>query len=203
MVKRLLLLVMLMSGCMVANAQADSDKDFISQTSKDLVNQWDTEAFQNVLNLLNQLFSYNTEEISVWGSNAIKATKTAITTPYKGITEGKMLMIRPSTFTGHFNVVNNRWVYQGAADDLQFSFKDQEGNSCLALITSSGNTQTITLTYEYVSVSTEAMMEGICSGMVSAGVTMPFKATNTLSAPALLRTSCPVYSPSSFALKAI
>ena len=149
MVKRLLLLVMLMSGCMVANAQADSDKDFISQTSKDLVNQWDTEAFQNVLNLLNQLFSYNTEEISVWGSNAIKATKTAITTPYKGITEGKMLMIRPSTFTGHFNVVNNRWVYQGAADDLQFSFKDQEGNSCLALITSSGNTQTITLTYEY------------------------------------------------------
>lgn len=149
MVKRLLLLVMLMSGCMVANAQADSDKDFISQTSKDLIDQWDAEAFQNVLNLLNQLFSYNTEEISVWGSNAIKATKTAITTPYKGITEGKMLMIRPSTFTGHFNVVNNRWVYQGAADDLQFSFKDKDGNSCLALITSSGNTQTITLTYEY------------------------------------------------------
>ena len=69
MVKRLLLLVMVMLGCLYAKAQTSSDKEFLNQVSKDLIAQWDTETIHNVLNLLNQGFEYNTEDINKWRSD--------------------------------------------------------------------------------------------------------------------------------------
>lgn len=149
MVKRLLLLVMVMLGCLYAKAQTSSDKEFLNQVSKDLIAQWDTEAIHNVLNLLNQGFEYNTEDINKWRSDVLKASKTAIITPYKGISDGYMLTIRPTSFLGHFKAVNGRWVCEKMADDLQFSFKDQADNTCIFRMTTGGKTKTIIVPYEY------------------------------------------------------
>jgi len=145
MVKRLLLFVMLMSGCWsFANAQS-SDKDFINETGNDLLNQWDAEAYRNVAALLNLALSYDSHEITQWGVNCLKAMKHAITEPYHGISDGYMMYLRTSSFTGHFKVVNNRWVKEGDADDVQFAFTDESGNPCVFKFVTKGNTKSISV----------------------------------------------------------
>ena len=125
------------------------NKDFIDDVGKDLLDQWDADSYRNVLGLLQQSMSYDTKEISEWGAEALKAMKTAITTPYNGISNGYMLMVRAATFTGHFRAVNNHWKYEGPADDLQFIFADQAGTPCVARIVTSGDSKTVKIPYEF------------------------------------------------------
>ena len=125
------------------------DKDFIDDVGKDLLNQWDADSYRSTLGLLTQAMSYDTKEISQWGSEALKSMKTAITTPYDGISNGYMLMIRAANFTGHFRAIDNRWKYEGPADDLQFIFTDKAGTQCVARAVSSGNTKTVNIPYEF------------------------------------------------------
>ena len=125
------------------------DKDFINDVGKDLLNQWDADSYRNILELLQQAMSFNTEEISEWGANALGSVKTAITTPYNGISNGYMLMLRASLFTGHFKAVNDRWIYEGPADDLQFTYPDKAGTTCVARILTSGDTKTVSMPYEF------------------------------------------------------
>ena len=125
------------------------NKDFIDNVGKDLLDQWDADSYRNVLGLLQQSMSYDTKKISEWGAEALKAMKTAITTPYNGISNGYMLMVRAATFTGHFRAVNNHWKYEGPADDLQFIFADQAGTPCVARIVTSGDSKTVKIPYEF------------------------------------------------------
>lgn len=125
------------------------DKDFINEVGKDLVNQWDADSYRSILELLKQAMSYDTKEVSEWGSQALRSMKTAITTPYNGISDGYMLMVRAANFTGHFRAVDNRWKYEGPADDLQFTFADKDGTQCVARIITSGNTKTVNIPYEF------------------------------------------------------
>lgn len=125
------------------------DKDFINEVGKDLLNKWDADSYRSILDLLKQAMSYDTNEISQWGSNALHAMKTAITTPYNGISNGYILMVRAANFTGHFKAVDNRWKYEGPADDLQFTFADKGGTPCVARVVTSGNRKTITIPHEF------------------------------------------------------
>lgn len=125
------------------------DKDFINEVGKDLLNQWDADSYRSILELLKQAMSYDTEEISEWGGQALKSMKTAITTPYNGISNGYMLMVRAANFTGHFRAVDNRWKYEGPADDLQFTYADKAGTPCVARIVTSGDTKTVNIPYEF------------------------------------------------------
>lgn len=55
---------------------------------------------------------------------------------YEDITE---VIYTASAFTGHFVAENGKWT-QTAADDLQFSFSDQNGKPCVLSVTTSGKT---------------------------------------------------------------
>jgi len=85
----------------------------------------------------------------VYKRQALSSVKTAITTPYNGISNGYMLMLRASLFTGHFKAVNDRWIYEGPADDLQFTYPDKAGTTCVARILTSGDTKTVNMPYEF------------------------------------------------------
>ena len=107
------------------------------------------EEYRSILELLKLAMSYDTKEISEWGGQALKSMKTAITTPYNGISNGYMLMVRAANFTGHFRAVDNRWKYEGPADDLQFTYADKAGTPCVARIVTSGDTKTVNIPYEF------------------------------------------------------
>ena len=149
MIKRLLLCVLLVSGCWsYANAQGGSDRDMFNEVGKDLLNQWDAEAYRNVVDLLNQIMEYDNQEVTNWGMSCLAGMKSAITEPYQGISDGYQLLVRAANFSGHFKAVNNRWVREGAADDVQFSFTDKNGSPCVFRFYTKGATKTITMPYE-------------------------------------------------------
>ena len=149
MIKRLLLCVLLVLGCWsYANAQGGSDRDVFNEVGKDLLNQWDAEAYRNVVDLLNQIMEYDNQEVTNWGMSCLAGMKSAITEPYQGISDGYKLLIRAANFSGHFKAVNNRWVKEGAADDVQFSFTDKNGSPCVFRFYTQGATKTITMPYE-------------------------------------------------------
>lgn len=144
MVKRLLLFVVLLSGCW-SFASAQSDKDFINETGTELLNQWDADGYRNVAALLKRAMSFDQHAITVWGVNSLNAIKHTITQPWHGISDGYMLYLRPSSFTGHFKVEGNSWVKESDADDVQFTFPDENGTSCVFKLVTKGSTRSITL----------------------------------------------------------
>jgi hypothetical protein len=149
MVKRLLFLVMLLSGSIsLSFAQANSDMDFINETGNAMLEQWDEDAYRNVVNLLDQLMQYDTEGISQWIAESLPSFKTVVTEPHHGISDGYVLMLRAANLTGHFNAVNGKWVKESAADDLQFSFVDQNGAPCVYRLYTAGATKTVYMPYE-------------------------------------------------------
>ena len=145
MKRHLLSILMLMTGFVTMNAQSDSDRNFMNQVTTDFVDQWDSDAYHNVLELINEMCQYDTQEISQWVADALGAMKVPNSS---GISTGYMLMIGAAKFTGHFKVVAGRWVYEGDANDLQFSFSDQAGNPCVARFAASTKTKTISVPYE-------------------------------------------------------
>ena len=141
--------MMLLSSCWTFSyAQASSDKDFINQLGKDMLNNWDVEAYRNVVNLLNRITEYDTKEITNWGLSSLEAMRTAVTEPHFGISDGYLLVVRAANFTGHFKVVNDRWVKEGPANDLQFAFNDDNGSLCVFKMTTSGARKTVYLPIE-------------------------------------------------------
>ncbi len=143
MIKRLLLMTMLMTG-----SAPSSDTNFINNQGKDLMSLWDSEAFDNLESLLMQVMEYDTKEIAAWGVNGINAIKAPITGSICGFTDGYMMLANISTYTGRFEVVNNRWVRVGDADDVQFYFTDKDGNDCVVKITTSGDTKVVNVPCE-------------------------------------------------------
>ena len=124
MKKHLLLVFMLMMGFLSMNAQSDSDRNFMNQVSTEFLDQWDSDAYQNVLELIGEMTIYDTQEISQWLADALGTMKVPNSS---GISNGYMLMIGATKFTGHFKVVAGRWVHESEANDLQFTFSDQAG----------------------------------------------------------------------------
>ncbi len=51
-------------------------------------------------------------------------------------------LLMASNFTGHFSWENNEWVYT-EANDLQFSFLDQNSNDCVLKLTTSGTVKKV------------------------------------------------------------
>lgn len=134
-----------MMGFLSMNAQSDSDRNFMNQVSTEFLDQWDSDAYQNVLELIGEMTIYDTQEISQWLADALGTMKVPNSS---GISNGYMLMIGATKFTGHFKVVAGRWVHESEANDLQFTFSDQAGNLCVARIAASPKTKTISLPCE-------------------------------------------------------
>ena len=53
-------------------------------------------------------------------------------------------LLLASNFTGHFNAQNGKWVKEsGKANDLQFTFNDQNARKCVLKLETSGNVQKV------------------------------------------------------------
>lgn len=143
MTKRLLLMIMMLTG-----TSTSSDTNFFNDKGKELLSYWDPAAFENLKGLLLQVMEYDTKAIASWGVDGMNAMKTPITTPICGFTDGYMIQAKTATYTGRFEVVDNRWVRVGDTDGMEFHFTDKNGKYCLVKITTSGETKVITVPYE-------------------------------------------------------
>lgn len=149
MVKRLLIFALLLSGSVTfSHAQSSTDKNFINETGNAMLDQWDRESYSNVVELLNQIMEYDNHAISQWGVECLKSMKSAITEPHHGISNGYVMMVRAANLTGHFKAVGDKWVKEGPAEDLQFSFTDKNGSPCVYRLYTEGATKTVYMPYE-------------------------------------------------------
>ena len=115
--KRLLLMIMMLTG-----TSTSSDTNFFNDKGKELLSYWDPAAFENLKGLLLQVMEYDTKAIASWGVDGMNAMKTPITTPICGFTDGYMIQAKTATYTGRFEVVDNRWVRVGDTDGMEFHF---------------------------------------------------------------------------------
>ena len=150
MIKRLLLMMMLLTGSSQSN-----DTSFINNQGKDLMAYWDSEAFDNLESLLIQVMGYDTKGITAWGVDGMNAIKAPITGSICGFTNGYMMLAKISTYTGRFEVINNRWTRVGDAEGMQFFFTDKDGNDCVVKITTSRDTKIVNVPFEENEVEEE------------------------------------------------
>ncbi|MBQ8607400.1 MAG: hypothetical protein IJ417_04320 [Bacteroidaceae bacterium] len=114
----------------------------------DLVEHFKAADFQNVYDLALYIEEeyvdyYEADAIEKWADNCLESITKFLKTEddYYSYNYFKRIYAA-SNFTGHFEPKNGKWVYT-AADDLQFSLKDEEGNNCVLKLTTSGKTQTV------------------------------------------------------------
>lgn len=92
---------------------------------------------------------YRTTEMENWYENCLDAITSILdkeeSEGYEGyhyvITYNKRIYAA-SAFKGHFTAQNGRWI-RTDADDLQFTFPDQTGATCVVKLTTSGRTKTV------------------------------------------------------------
>lgn len=127
------------------------DKQFLEDTGLQLLNQFKASDFHNITRSVSHIDDYDTDELEDWVDDCLNSVKTALGAPYivngeysvYQYTDYKYLLLA-STFHGHFSVQNNKWIKEsGSANDLQFTFIDADGKTCVARATTSGNTKTV------------------------------------------------------------
>lgn len=144
-------LLVLFSFLMTANtvgaqpaskAIQSADKDKINGAVLGMLSQWDSQAYKNALDLLTQLMKYDMKALGHDAYKNMLAMKAIIdgTPDYR-------LLFGANMLTGHFTVSaeGDRWVKVSDADDLQFTFNDQDGKPCVVTFATSGATKTVSL----------------------------------------------------------
>lgn len=137
----------------------DEQKSYLDQVGKAFMTEFQSTNFDNLIDLVNYAYEkygedYDWDNVESWADNAYEALvknkkgKTLVDEweyeqtviyrylEYEDITE---VIYTASAFTGHFVAENGNWT-QTAADDLQFSFSDQNGKPCVLSVTTSGKT---------------------------------------------------------------
>lgn len=94
----------------------------------DNVGDWAENTFENLKSYLGK--STETERDEYYGS-----VYNTYYTDYKAV-------LMASNFTGHFTAQNNKWDYS-EAKDLQFIFRDQNGQKCILKVETSGKTKKV------------------------------------------------------------
>lgn len=124
-------------------------KQKLETVGVDLIKHFKAADFQNVYDLT--LFTADeyvdnteTDAISTWADNCMESITKFLNSEedyYYNYNYFKRIYAA-SNFTGHFEPKNGRWAYT-AADDLQFSLKDEDGKTCVLKLTASGKSQRI------------------------------------------------------------
>ncbi len=130
---------------------ANEDKKFLEETGIQFINQAKADDFSTLVKSVSRISDYDTSALGEWSENCLNSVKTALGGSYtKQGSYGSIYqytdykyMLMASSFTGHFVVQNNKWVKESDANDLQFTFTDPSGNTCVAHFTTSGTTKTI------------------------------------------------------------
>lgn len=140
----LLLAILLTILPLRAQAQStpinSTDREKINAIAVELLQYWDSKALINAVNVLSQMDNYDTSALSKDVLLRMEGLKTVVngTPDYR-------LLFGPETFTGHFKVVDGKWVKMEDAKDLQFIFPDEKGATCVLSMTRSGDTKTANL----------------------------------------------------------
>lgn len=101
----ILILSALLLGTANINAQGSTttDKSKINTTVMSMLNQWDRQAYLNILDLMTKGLSYDTDGLADILNTKMDAMKS-----------GTAMHFVPSVFNGHFELVNNRCTPDGA-----------------------------------------------------------------------------------------
>lgn len=126
-----------------------AQKQKLEAVGVDLVEHFKAADFQNVYDLAMYIENEyvdkcETNAINTWADNCLESITESLYPDedyYYNYNYFKRIYAA-SNFTGHFEPKNGRWTYS-AADDLQFSLKDEEDKTCVLKLTTSGKTQRI------------------------------------------------------------
>lgn len=126
----------------VALTTAEQQKAKLQEISTTLGNKIKVADFKNVNDVLNSLNDTRTENLKAWFDDCIDAiVKMKRVATFASLPEYQdyTAIYKASNFTGHFKLVDNQWVKEtGNFNDLQFTFTDRNGKTCLAKISTSG-----------------------------------------------------------------
>ena len=90
-------------------------------------------------------YSYGTDDVANWFEACVESITQDMgfgEDEWGGKVHNYTYLFKLSNFTGHFFAGDQKWEYQ-KADDLQFTFKDQYGQECVAKVVSSGATKKV------------------------------------------------------------
>lgn len=126
--------------------------DAIAQAFMNMTPASDFKSYSDLGNYMYDTYSdYNWDEVGDWARNCWESARTET-----GKTEGKdkwgdnyvytdySALLLTSNFTGHFTANNGKWVKEsGKANDLQFTFTDQNAKKCVLKLETSGNVKKV------------------------------------------------------------
>ena len=145
---------------------AEAQKEYIEKVAIELAEKVPASDFEDLftylMGLTQHLGQYSAKELSEWSYNALQSMRTVLsagefTEEYSTETADRVinysyktskLVLALSAFTGHLSVKDNKWVCE-EADDLQFTFVDQNGDNCTIKLETSGDVKTVHLTNDY------------------------------------------------------
>ena len=150
----LVVLFTLLVTATTVNAQPvqSADRDKINSVVMNLLNEWDQQSFQNAAALISQVSNYDMTNVAIEGIQRLLGMKQAIegTPDYR-------LFFSSKLFTGHFIVVDNKWVKESEADDLQFAYTAPTGVPCVLKLSTSGEVKTTQLPFDIQSIIANLM----------------------------------------------
>ena len=130
-----------------------NQKEFLEETGIQLMNQLNASDFQNVEDLARYvgefvIEEYDYSEVEEWSQGCLEDMITPLGNEEKeygwGIEKisNYACLYRASAFTGHFVAKDGVWKYS-KANDLQFTFNDEAGKTCVLKLTTSGKKKTV------------------------------------------------------------
>ena len=161
----------------VTPPSTNNDKLFLEKTGVEFVNQFQASDFNNLADIVKHIKGYDASELADWAEDCLEDMRTLIGDErteverdtsyyYDGYDYEKdeyiyryyygtyiyhyadyKWLLRASAFKGHFTVQDNKWVLT-PADDLQATFTDRLGNTCVLKLTTSGATKRVHLAKE-------------------------------------------------------
>ena len=137
-----------------------NQKEFLEETGVQLLDQLKASDFQNVVDLARYVDEYVIEEneyseVEDWCQGCLEDIITPLGVKDETFDWGisrysnYACLYRASAFTGHFVAKDGVWKYS-KADDLQFTFNDEAGKTCVLKLTTSGKKKTV-----YAGISTD------------------------------------------------
>ena len=139
----------------------EEQKNYLDQVGKAFLTEFQSNNFDNLIDLINYAYetygdNYDWDNVESWAKDAFDALvrnesgnqlvadfilpaygeEKIHCIEYENVTE---IIYTASAFTGHFVAENGKWT-SSPADNLQFSFSDQNGKPCVLTVATSGKT---------------------------------------------------------------
>lgn len=130
------------------DAQKSSQEQMqtLVNTANSFMSKINTADFNNVKQVTDALENIDNDEIADWAEGCVDA----VINPSGSSSSSKIErpLWRASNFTGHFRQLGNRFVKEnGSFDDLQATFTDNQGNTCVANVSVEGTETNVSASF--------------------------------------------------------